>query len=92
MKSKENKKIGKYLQLARELKKAMEHESNRGTFPKGLVRVLENRRTSRDHPNYSIIKFGQNTDKNPRDLRRLDIYQTLVKDHQLTLVRKTRRV
>ena len=26
---------------------------------------LENKRTSRDHPNYSIVEITQNTEKNP---------------------------
>ena len=46
-------------------------------------------RTSGDHPNYYIIENGQNTDKNPRDLRRLAVTQTPVKNHQLTLKWKT---
>ena len=32
---------------------------------------LGNERTSRDHPNYSIVEIGQNTEKSPEDLRRL---------------------
>ena len=59
------------------------------TVPKGLVRELEeirNRRTSQDHPNYGIVEVAQNTEKSPGDLRRLDVTQTPVKDHQLTLV------
>ena len=43
-------------------------------------------RTSGDHPNYNIVKNGQNTEKNPRDLLRLAITQTPVKDHQLMLI------
>ena len=43
-------------------------------------------RTSGDHPNYSIIKIGQNPEKSPGDLRRLDVTQTAVKDHQLKLM------
>ena len=38
-----------------------------------------------DHPNYSIIKNGQNTEKSPGDLRRLVVAQTPRKDHQLNL-------
>ena len=45
-----------------------------------------NQRTSGDYPDYSIIKIGQNTEKNPGDLRRLAATQTPVKDHQLALV------
>ena len=40
---------------------------------------------SGDHPKYRIIENGQNTEKSPGDLRRLDITQTPVKDHQLML-------
>ena len=45
--------------------------------------------TSGNHQNYSIIENGQNTEKSPGDLRRLAVTQTLVKDHQLTLMWKT---
>ena len=41
---------------------------------------------SGDHPNYSIIEGGQNTEKSPRDLRRLAVTQSPVKDHQLKLM------
>ena len=50
---------------------------------KGTGKV-ENRRTNRDHPNHSITKIGQNTEKSPGDLRGL-ITQTPVVD-QLRLV------
>ena len=50
---------------------------------------LGNKRTSGDYPNYSIIENGQNTEKSPGDLRRLAVTQTPVKNHQLTLMRKT---
>ena len=49
---------------------------------------LRNQRTSRDHPDYSITKIGQS----PGDLRRLAVTQTPVKNHLLTLVRKTLKV
>ena len=49
---------------------------------------LWNKRTSRDYPNYYIIEIGQNTEKTPRDLRRLPVTQTPVKDHKLTLIGK----
>ena len=52
---------------------------------KGTVRI-ENQRKKRDLLYYSIIKIGQNTVKSPRDLRRLAVSQTPVKDHQLTLL------
>ena len=53
------------------------------------IERLANKRMSGDHPNYSIIKIGQNTEKSPDDLRRLADTQTPVKNYQLTLVWKT---
>ena len=47
---------------------------------------LESWRTSGDNPNYSIIENGQNTKKSPRNLRRLAVTQTPVKNHQLMLM------
>ena len=44
---------------------------------------LGNKRTSGDHPNYSIAEIGQNTKKNPGDLRRLAVTLTSLR---LTLV------
>ena len=43
---------------------------------------LGNKSTSGDHPNYSIIEIGKNTEKSPGDLRRLAITQTPVENHQ----------
>ena len=87
------------MDFAREIKKAMEHESYGNTNcnwrarndPKRLNKGAErdgHRTTSRDHPNYCIPEIGQNTEKNPRDLRSLAFTQTPVKDHQLTQVYK----
>ena len=42
---------------------------------------LENKRTSGDHPNYSIAEITQNTEKSPDGLRRLAVIQTPVKKH-----------
>ena len=80
----------------------MEHESNGDTnfnwcswnCPQMLgqwTRKVENRRRSRDHPKYSSLKIGQNTEKSSRGLRRLAVTPRLVKDHQLTKVWKTRK-
>ena len=52
------------------------------------TRGLGNMRTSWDHPNYSAIKIGLNTEKSPGDLRRLAVTQIPVKNHPLTLVWK----
>ena len=53
---------------------------------KGLVQGLEDleKRGRADHPNYSIIKISQNTEKSPGDLRKLNVTQALVKNHQNT--------
>ena len=56
--------------------------------PKGLVSGsgrVENWRMSRDHPKYSIVQIGQNTEKSPGDLRRLAVTQTPIKNYQLML-------
>ena len=39
-----------------------------------------------DHPDYSIIKIDQKTEKSPGELGRLAVTQTQGKNHQLTLV------
>ena len=52
---------------------------------------LGNKRSSEDHPNYSIIKVGQNTEKSPGDLRKLTVTQTPTRNHRLTLVWKSRK-
>ena len=96
VKLKESEKKGKYLDLARELKKTMEHEGDADTnfdwcdrynhqrIDKGMG-GLGNERTNVDHPNINIIKIDQNTKNSPGDLRRLAITQTPVRNYQLTL-------
>ena len=99
VKLKESKKIDQYLDLATELKKIMEHEDDSATDynwctwnnPQRIGKRtgrLGNKRTNRDHPEYSIIKIGQNTEKSPGDLRKLAVIQTPEKNHQLTWVWK----
>ena len=46
------------------------------------------RRTSQDHPDYSIVDISQNTKKSPGDLKRLAVTRTAEKDHQLRLTGK----
>ena len=87
---KENEKRDKYWDLARELKKTTEYESDgdanyisrtwngRQRLGKGNGRVGI-QRTNRDHPNYSIVMMDQNTGESPADRRTLT-----VKDYQLT--------
>ena len=96
VKIKVNEKRDKFSDLAGELKEAMEHKSNYDTSYNSCARngpqrhgkgtEDENRRTSQDHSNDSIIKIGQNTEKSPGDLRRLTVTHTYVKDHLQTLV------
>ena len=87
MKLKESEKKDKYFDLARELKKKQGNIkvtvipiviSALGTITKGLVqdRRLGNKRTNGDHPNYSIVEIGQNTEKSPGNSRRLAVTQT----------------
>ena len=55
-----------------------------GTVTKGLIQELKDweiKRASENHPNYSIIEIGQNTEKSPGDLRRLAVTQPPVKVH-----------
>ena len=79
---KESEKMDKYQDLARELKKLWNMKVTvipiiigaLSTVSKRLVQGLEdleNKKTTRDHPNYRIIKIGQNTEKSPGDLKRL---------------------
>ena len=47
---------------------------------------MENQRQNGDHPDDSIVEIGQNTEKSQKDLRRIAVTPTPVKDHQLTVV------
>ena len=63
-----------------------------GTVTKGRLKGLEDLEdlmTSGDHPNYSSVENGQNTEKSPGHLRRLAVTQIPVKDHRITLIWKT---
>ena len=44
-----------------------------GKVIKGLLKDLEVGELRGDHPNYSIIENGQNTEKSPGHLRRLAV-------------------
>ena len=74
----------KYLDLAWELKKTMEHEGDNYTnrdwcFWYSHQRIIKgtgglgNKRTNGNHSNDSIIENGQNIEKSPGDLRRLAV-------------------
>ena len=60
-----------------------------GTVTKGLIQGQKDLKITGqvgDHPNYSIIEISQNTGKSPRDLGRLAVTQTPMKDHELKLM------
>ena len=42
------------------------------------TRRIGNKNTSGNHPNYSTVKIGQNTEKSPEDLRRLASYSNSI--------------
>ena len=100
IKLKVNEKKDKYLNLAWELKKTMEHEGDNyinsdWCFWYSHQRIIKgtgghgNKRTSGDHPNNYFIENDQNTEKRPVYLRRLADTQNPMKDHQLMLMWKT---
>ena len=101
VKLKESVKSDKYLDLARKLKKTLEYKSDDYTiynlcswYSHQIIDTrtggLGKKTTGGDNPNYSIAEIGQNTEKSPGDLRKLAVTQTPVRNHRLTLVRKTR--
>ena len=90
---KECEKKDKYLDLARELKKIWNMKVTIVPMLIGAFITITKRpgglrswRTGTDYPNDSITENGQNTEKSSRDLRRLAVTQTPVKDHQLILL------
>ena len=80
----EQKKIVKYLDLAREYRKVKELEGDGDTnsfwctwdglltFERGS-RKIGNQRKKVDHPKYCMGEIGQNTVKSPANLRRLAV-------------------
>ena len=62
--------------------------NNPQRISKGIER-LENKKTNRNHPDNSIIKIDQITEKSPGDLGRLAVTLTTVENHQLTIVSKS---
>ena len=97
VKMKDREKKDKYLDLARELKKLWNMNVTvisivigaLGTITKRLVKGLEELEISGRVETIQTAEIGQNTEKSPGDLRRLDVTQIRVKDHQLTLMWKT---
>ena len=86
----------KYLALARELEKSMEHESNGDANCNWGIRYshqrigtrtggIGNKRISGGYANYSIVEIGHNTKKSPKDMRRLAVTQSPEESHQLML-------
>ena len=88
VKLKEGVKRDKYLNRASELKKTIKHENDGDTNCNQCARYshqrigtrigkLGNKNTSRDHPNDSTVKIGQNVEKSPGDLGRRAVNQTI---------------
>ena len=81
VKIKESEKRDKYQDISRELRELWNMRVTvvggaLGTITNCIGKgtgTLENKRSSRDHPDYSIIKIGQNTEKSPGDLRRFAV-------------------
>ena len=97
IKLKECEKKDKYFDLARELKKLWNMQVKIipiiigafGTVTKEFLKGLEDLEVGgrvETHPNDSTAVNGQNTKKNPGDLRRLAVTQTPVKNHRLTMM------
>ena len=95
-----SKKKYKYLDLAKELKRLWNMQVKiiqividaYGTVTKRIIKGtggLGSWRTNGGHQNYGIIENGHNSQKSPGYLRGLNVTQAQVKDHQLTLMRKT---
>ena len=60
-----------------------------GTVTKGLLKGLEDLEVGGRVDTIqttALLKNGQNTEKSPGDLRRLAVTQSLVKDHQMSLM------
>ena len=85
------------------IEETKEHESDDYTncnwcssysYQRVVTRIggLGNKKTSRNHPNKSIIEISQNSEKSPGVSRRLAITQTHGNDYQLTVVWKTQGV
>ena len=56
------------------------------TVTKGLVQGQEDFEIRGAVETISIIEIGYNTEKNPRNLRRFAVTQTIVKNHRLMLM------
>ena len=80
VKIKENEMRDKFLDLVRKLK-------TQWNMKVTVVPIVVGRQgASRDHPDKSIIKICQNTEKSPGDMRRLGVSQTSVRNHQQPLL------
>ena len=93
VKLKEREKKDKYYDFAMKMKKNVEHESDGDTNCNWCswysnqrtgrrTGTFENKRTSGDNPDYSIVEIGQNTEKSPGILRRLAVTQIAERNHR----------
>ena len=92
--------MDKFLDLARESKKAVEHEDKLDTNwswcawnchqdLENETGGTENQRKNPDLPDPRMVKIDLNTEKSPGDQSKLAATQTLMKPHQLKVVWKT---
>ena len=93
VKIKESEKVDKYLDVAIKWKKTTtaeyEVDGAFGTVLKDLEERLETREES-TLQKHSIV-IGQNTEKSPDDLRRLNVSQTPLKNQRIELMWKTQK-
>ena len=100
VKMKENEKINIYSDLAKELKRIIEHEDGGDTNcswctwngPQRLVKEtvgIGNKKKNQDHPDHSVVKIYKNIQKCPGNLKRFAA--TLEEDHQFKPVGKTHK-
>ena len=101
VKIKEEEKRDKYLNLAREQQKLCNIRVTGvalvidvlGTVTKSLAVVgrVGSRRPKWNHLIYYIVKIGQNMEKCLRDLERLSVTRSLVRDKQFVLIGEARK-
>ena len=72
MRKNQRKRNDKHLDLARELKKTVPHESNDYKSGKETGGTGDQRK-DRDHPDHSTVEINQNTSRGPGELRILAV-------------------
>ena len=100
VKTKDNKKIDKYFDFARELKISncktwgwwyylcCVWKGSRGLVKKKKNEGIGNQRKNRNYPDYTILKIDYNSQRSPGELGRLAVTQIPTKNYQLNLFEK----